>query len=309
MKSKNRYPAGIRSLITVICLGVSGAFSDLQALHPLVTEDTATQGKKATEIEIGYEYTHDRAIRKIREGREFFESPLDGTLSLDRVHARVEGNQLSLGLSYGIMDTMDIALSCPYRHSHTRENRILYQDPAQVMNFSDRATTAGLGDPTTAVKWRVYESVLLSFAFKIGLQLPIGDEDRGLGAGKLGAFGYGIATLDLTPVLLHVNAGYIRNQNRLNEREDLWHASLALECRLVRDRLCFVGNVSMDRNRSKRSKVMDTAILAGLIVTPQIGVDIDLGFKYSLALKGLQSPGTDYTVSSGVTVRFGGSSW
>ena len=107
------------------------------------------------------------------------------------------------------------------------------------------------------------------------------------------------------PGLMHINLGYIRNQNRINEREDIWHASLAFEFWLLKDYLRLVANAGIERNRDKWSNVQDAFLLAGLIGSPSQTCDLDIGFKYSIQTKSWESPGPDYTILAGATVWFG----
>ncbi|HUN55298.1 MAG TPA: transporter [Smithella sp.] len=64
-------------------------------------------------------------------------------------------------------------------------------------------------------------------AFKPGISFPTGDDKRGLGAGALGGHLYLIASQELGPWAFHGNLGYIRNENTIDERKDIWHASFA----------------------------------------------------------------------------------
>src|SRR4030065_658913 len=63
-----------------------------------------------------------------------------------------------------------------------------------------------------------------SLAIKPGLTLPIGDDDKGLGAGKATYSLFFIASQEMDPWAFHLNLGYIRNENTLDEEKDLWNA-------------------------------------------------------------------------------------
>ncbi len=78
-------------------------------------------------------------------------------------------------------------------------------------------------------KWNFFDYNGLTLALKPGTTLPIGNEDEGFGTGRISPYLYFILTHETEYVLTHLNLGYVRNQNNRNEREDLWHASLAFE--------------------------------------------------------------------------------
>ena len=107
-------------------------------------------------------------------------------------------------------------------------------------------------------------------------------------------------------VMLHLNVGYVRYENNQDQRQDIWHGSLAVEVVLVRDWLRFVVNTGLQQNPNKNSMIQDVFVLGGLVFSPTDICDIDVGFKYSIAPKGAESPGADYTALAGVTVRFEG---
>jgi hypothetical protein len=171
--------------------------------------------------------------------------------------------------------------------------------------LKDNDTSTGLSDIILEFKWRFYEYKALSLALKPGFIFPTGNEGNELGAGKFGYYGFLIATMDFTPIVMHVNFGYIRNENRINEREDIWHASLAFEFWLVKDYFRLVANAGFERNRNKRYNIQDAFLLAGIIGSPTPDCDLDLGFKYTIRSAKWESLGPDYAVLAGATVRFG----
>ncbi|HOT46125.1 MAG TPA: transporter [Spirochaetota bacterium] len=275
------------------------------ALHPLITDDTGTQGKGMFEVEFNYAYENDKYAETVRDPKEIVESYWEGQSTFGRVSVKDDTNVAGIGITYGIIDPLDISIGIPYQHSHSREKHLFYTGPFAGFAFRESETVTGLSDVNIEFKWKFFEYKALTLAIKPGAIIPTGDEDKGLGAGKFGAYGYFITTLDFNPVVMHLNLGYIRNQNRANEREDIWHASLAFEIWAVKDYLRFVANAGFERNRDKRSNIQDVFLLAGVIVSPTPDCDLDLGFKYSVQGKGWESPGPDYSVLAGATVRFG----
>ena len=83
----------------------------------------------------------------------------------------------------------------------------------------------------------------LSFAIKPGITLPNGNEDKGLGNGKLSSGAVFITTKEIKPLAFHLNLGYTRNGYKLQadkaaNRNDIWHTSLAAEVEVERSKGC-----------------------------------------------------------------------
>lgn len=296
----------MKILHRLFLLGVAVIFSvPAFALHPLITDDTGTQGKGMFEVEFNYAYENDKYSETVRETKEVVDSFWEGQSTFGKVKVKDDTNVVGLGVTYGIIDPLDIAVGIPYQHSYTREKHLYYTGSFAGFSFRESEKVTGLSDITVEFKWKFIEYKALTLALKPGAILPTGDDDKGLGAGKFGGYGYFITTLDFNPVVMHLNLGYIRNQNRVNEREDIWHASLAFEFWAVKDYLRFVANAGFERNRDKRSNIQDAFLLAGIIGSPTPDCDLSLGFKYGIQSKAWESPGPDYSVLAGLTVRFG----
>ena len=238
------------------------------AAHPLITDDTGTQGKGKTQLEFIGEY----GIEK-EEGvtEKSFEAP---TVPF---------------LSYGLSDAIDLVFGLPY---------------ASVRVEDAGTTTAvwGAADMSIELKARVYEKDGLSFAVKPGISLPTGDEEKGLGNGKASYSTFFITTKEAEPWAFHFNVGYVRNEYKLQadedaNRKDIWHVSLASQVEVVKD-LDLVANIGMERNPDKTSDTHPAFILGGLVYSISENLDIDLGVK-----GGLNKTETDYSVLAGITWR------
>ncbi len=234
------------------------------AAHPLITDDTGTQGKGNFQLEIVGEYEHENK---------------DGVAKDSVVVPTIPV------LSYGITDSSDIVLGISYQHIRTSD--------------SSKTTTAdGLSDTSVELKWRFYDKGGLSFALKPGINLPTGNDEKGLGAGKITYCLFFIATKEIKPWAFHLNLGYIRNENKINERNDIWHASLAGEAEVVK-KLKAVANVGIERDHDKASNRNPGFILGGLIYSISENLDIDIGIK-----EGIHNRGNDYSIPAGITWRF-----
>lgn len=186
-------------------------FTVSHAAHPLVTDDTGTQGKGKFQIEVNSEFTFDKE-------------------TADGVTTKETGGEVATILSYGITDNTDVVLGLPYQWFKVRED-------GDVVKKED-----GISDMSLEMKWRFYEHEGLSLALKPGITLPTGDEDKGLGTGRMTYGMFFITTKEIEPWAFHINLGYTRNENKADERKDIWHASLAGELEVVKD-IKVVANV------------------------------------------------------------------
>lgn len=232
------------------------------AAHPLITDDTGTQGKGKFQLELTAEYGHD-----------------------DEEGVKEKTTEIAATLTYGIVDTVDIILGIPYQHIRTK-------DPD--------TTTAedGLSDVSIELKWRFYEKEGLSFALKPGITFPTGDDERGLGAGRTGYSLFFLTTKELKPWAFHVNLGYKRNENKIDERKDIWHASVAAEVEAIEE-LKVVADIGVETNPDTSSNTHPAFIIGGLIYSLSKNFDLDCGIK-----AGLNKAEVDYALLAGVTLRF-----
>jgi hypothetical protein len=232
------------------------------AAHPLITDDTGTQGKGKFQFELNGGYGHNRN---------------DGKTT--------QTTQLATTLTYGLSDAVDIIVSLPYQHTRS-------EDAGKVIKGD------GASDATVESKFQIFEKEGLSFALKPGFTLPSGNEEKGLGSGRATYHIFFIGTKEIKPWAFHLNIGYIRNENRLDENKNLWHASLATTVDIL-ERLKVVGNIGMERDTDRDLNIPDSFVLGGLIYSVSKNFDIDFGVK-----GGLTKPETDYTVLTGITWRF-----
>lgn len=232
------------------------------ATHPLITDDTGTMGTGKAQLELNGEYGHDK-----EDGITF---------------TKTEGAAF---LSYGLSDAVDLVIGLPYQHLRVKE-----ADTTMTEN--------GISDTAIEVKWRFFEHDDLSLAIKPGLTLPTGDDDRGLSSGKTTYSLFFIASKEMDPWAFHLNLGYIRNENTLDEEKDIWHASIASSLALTED-LRAVANIGVEKNPVKLTGNDPAFFLAGLVYALSEEFDLDCGIKY-----GLTNPETDYTVLAGVTWKF-----
>lgn len=237
------------------------------AAHPLITDDTGTQGKGKFQIEVNSEFTYDKETE-------------------DEVTTKEKGREVATIISAGITDNMDLVFGLPYQWNKVKEDGTVASDEH------------GISDVSLELKWRFHDKDGLSFALKPGITLPTGDDARGLGAGRTTYGLFFITTREMKPWAFHLNLGYRRNENKINERKDIWHASLAGEVEVVKD-LKAVVNIGVERNPGEESTTHPAFILGGFIYSLNEHLDIDAGVK-----AGIDKAETDYSLLAGLSYRF-----
>jgi opacity protein-like surface antigen len=237
------------------------------AAHPMITDDTGTQGEGKFQLEVNGQYDSDKE-------------------TIDGVSVKTTGKELGTTLSYGIFENVDLVLSLPYQWEKIEE------DDVTIYNES------GISDMVFEVKWRFFEKDGLSLALKPGISIPTGDDERGLGTGKVGYQAFLIVSKEIAALAFHANLGYIRNENKVDEEKNIWHASLATTWEVVKN-LKLVANVGIERNPDDSADNDPAFLIAGVIYSVTENLDLDCGIKY-----GLNSSETDPSLMAGVAYRF-----
>jgi hypothetical protein len=249
-------------IVCALMLAPAAAWAAL----PLITDDTYTQGKGKSQLEVGAVYYGD--------------SSSEGDIAINETDDLIFST-----LTYGITERVDVFIGLLYIWSH-------------VQTAGSNITTDGISDTVLGVKWRLFEKDRLSFAIKPVMILPTGNEDKGLGGGMIDYGAYFILTKEFDPWAIHANLGYIRNENKINEQNDLWQVSLATTYEMVKDlKLC--ADIGAITNKNKTSEVEPSYMLAGLIYTVKENLDISIGVKF-----GLNKPEINWALLPGVTYRF-----
>jgi hypothetical protein len=235
------------------------------AAHPLITDDTGTQGKGKFQLEATGTWLTDQENTGGEGVREI-------------------GSFAALVLAAGVSETLDLVVGVPYVWTETKEAGQITRDN-------------GISDTVIEAKWRFYDKEKFSMAIKPGILLPTGDENKGLGTGHVGYTTFLISTFETEPWAFDVNLGYFYLENRLDERVNLWFASLATRF-AVSERWTIVGEIGATRNADANSSHPAFA-QAGLIYSLSGNLDLSLGF-----LAGLNDAEVDQSIRAGVTIRF-----
>jgi long-subunit fatty acid transport protein len=237
------------------------------AAHPLITDDTGTQGKGNFQLEINGQYDWDD---EDDEG----------------VSVKTSGGEAAATLSYGIAENVDLVLSIPYIWGKAEENDVKLYDEK------------GIGDTVLETKMRIIEKDGFGLALKPGIIFPTGDDEKGLGVGQIGGQIFLIASQELGSWAFHANLGYIRNENDSDEHKDLWHASLAGTFEVLKD-LTLVTNIGIEQNPDDEASDDPAFLIGGIIYSITENLDVDFGVKF-----GLTEPETDISALAGVAFRF-----
>lgn len=242
--------------------------SSVFAAHPLITDDTGTQGKAKMQFEFNGEYGVDTKDGVTEESFELPAMPV---------------------FSYGISETSDIVFGLPYVSTKTETE-------------GSTGAVRGIGDASLEVKVRFYEKGGLSMAVKPGLSLPTGNEAKGLGNGKTSYSVFFITTKQAEPWAFHFNAGYVRNEYKLQSdqdanRKDIWHVSLASQVEVLKN-LNIVANIGIETTADKSSNIEPVFALGGFIYSILEHLDVDMGIK-----AGLNQPAVDCLILAGITWR------
>jgi hypothetical protein len=248
--------------VIVSVTAVREAFAAL----PLITDDTGTQGKGKFQVEAAGSWATDQ---EDVEG--------EGVWEISSV--------ASLVFTAGASETVDLVAEVPYAWITTKEGG---QD----------TKTNGMTDMVLAAKWRFLQKDKFSLAFKPGLLLPTGDENKGLGTGKIGYLAMFISTYETDPWAFDVNVAYFEVENKVDERTNIWFASMAARF-AVADAWTLVGEVGATRISDKADSSHPAFGQVGMIYSPKEYLDLSAGL-----LMGLNDAEVDEAIRVGVTLRF-----
>lgn len=231
----------------IVSVGLAGVLviGSVHAAHPLITEDTGTQGAGGFQLELTYDDNYDHT-------RE--------TKTRSTVAASV--------LSYGVTDNIDIALGLARIRNEAIES--------SVANVE-----SGKGDSQLFAKWRFHENENLSLAVKPSVSFPSGNSARGLGSGR-STYGLNfVASLERDLLTYHFHAGYLKNLNNVDERKNIFHLSGAVVYQ-ASDKLKLVADAGVDTNTDRFSRSWPAMLVAAVIYSPRKGLDFDAGMHVGL---------------------------
>jgi hypothetical protein len=236
------------------------------AAHPLLTDDTGTQGKGKFQVETSGSWLSDKPDANGTETRE-----------IDTLATAV--------FTAGVAETVDLAVTVPYVWTETRAAGAVTKQN-------------GISDTVVEMKWRFFEKDKLSMALKPGVVIPTGDDEKGLGTGHYGYTAFLLSTYAAELWAFDANLGYLHLENRAEERVDRWFASLAARYN-VSEQWKLVGEAGIARNPDPADSSHPAFAQAGVIFSPKDNLDLSVGYVI-----GLNDAEIDHTVRAGVTMRF-----
>jgi hypothetical protein len=246
----------------------------LYAAHPLVTDDTGTQGRNRFLLEVNGEISNDKQISQ-------------------GVSMNSKDGKAASAISYGLSESIDLVAGLPIQWSRLKVDGSLMSD------------TKGVGDLSLEVKYRFFENsdTGLSFALKPGVSLPTGNEVKGFGNGAVSGSIVLISTYEGKLGALHGNIGYTRNaygleQDRTDLGTSIWQASMAAELN-VTSRLRSIADIGIETNAEKGSGINPAFLIGGLIYGISDNLDIDLGIR-----RGLNRAEADLAGMAGMAMKF-----
>jgi Putative MetA-pathway of phenol degradation len=230
-----------RGLRCAALLAIAGlACGGVRAEHPLLAEDPGTQGKGRSELELGF-------------------AAIDGDPSFGG-----RGKDAAVQLSYGLVDTVDLIIRASWQS----------QSPVDGPKVSD------IGDTMLDLKWRLGSALGTEWAVRAGLDLPTGNDSKGLGAGKVGMHAIGVAGWQWDAVSVYANAAYAYTRQP-GVRQNLGAFSLAVlgpEGAPLRTFLEATTYSNTDPGQHQWPAIART----GLLYTVQPGVVVDIGYQARL---------------------------
>ncbi|HOV90999.1 MAG TPA: transporter [Syntrophorhabdaceae bacterium] len=237
------------------------------ATRPFITDDAGTIGKAGYQLETGMEWS----TKKDRE---------------DGVTTRETQRKLSTIFTYGITDNLDIMAGMPYLWKKRKEG-------GETMLNKDR-----LSDMTIEVKWRFYEKDGLGLTVKPGISLPTGDYRQGFGTGRVTYGAIFIISKEIEPLGFQLNTGYTRNENKIDERKDLFSASCAITYEVIKN-LTIGWDMVIASNANPKASTAPASFLFGGNYKIGKYTTIDAGIK-----KGLNRHEIDHAFIGGFTIKF-----
>lgn len=246
----------------------------LYAAHPLITDDTGTQGKGHFLLEINSELSNNKQVSQ-------------------GIALTAYDNKAAVSLSCGLSDNIDLVAGLPVQWSRLKVGDTLASD------------AKGAGDLTLEVKYRFFENhdSGLSFALKPGVSLPVGNESKGFGNGAMSGDLMLISTYERKLCSFYGNIGYTRNaygleQDKLTLRTGIWQASLAAVLN-VTTHIRSVADIGLETNSSKDSGINPAYLIGGVIYGISNNLDLDFGVK-----RGLNRAEADSAVMAGMALKF-----
>lgn len=233
----------MRAAIVALLLGI---VTPVLAYHPLLTEDTETQGAGKHQIEFALDATRDRSGA-----------------------ATQRSEQVGLVYAYGLGKSLDVELGIPHL-------RLRSDDGAGATTVA-----RGFGDASIELKWKYYEKDGFTLGLKPGLTLASGDAGRGLGQGRANYGAVLMAGYESGRWEFYGHLGVRTNRNTLGERQSLYQAS-ALTIWEAAERFWLTAEAGKLRQPDPALRRNPAFLGIAAIWGPTKDVDLDIGLRRGL---------------------------
>jgi len=229
---------------------------------PFITDNAGIMGKWNKQLEMSYGVGFDNSHRCTNNSVEI--SPV---------------------FTLGITSKIDIVVGYPFVFSSKIEDSVI-------------SRVAGFSDIGIEVKYSFLDYKFLHLTIKPGLSIPTGNYKFGLGNGKIGYSAFFISTFTFKRFNINSNLGYIRNDNRCGDAQDIWHVSAGFDYD-IKNNAHIVLNSGIEKNPDVSSKTPPIFTILGLYYCLNENSEIALGYKF-----GCTKPETDHSFIVGTTFRF-----
>ncbi|MGB2599611.1 MAG: transporter [Candidatus Omnitrophota bacterium] len=229
--------------------------------HPRSRRQAKTAGHRNAVVNVNYVYEYERSND-----------------NFDRTNT----NELDLVLTYGVLEKVDVIMNMPVKY--------------KVLN--GKKHYSGLADLSLEAKWKFYEKDDLHLAVYPQMTFPTGYYRQGEGEGRATYGVMLIATKDIDPVTLSLVSSYTRNENKVDDRRNIWTLYLNGTLR-TSENLSLLGSAGIERDKNKSYK-KDPIYLTG-------------GFSYAVSKTfsilpsvkvAIRKPETDITFTLGTQWTF-----
>ncbi len=236
-------------LVGLFCVCV---VSNVYAARPLNTDDAGVVAQKEVEVEVGYEYSD----------------------------ASDYENNLSLVLTTGLLESLDIGIEIPYQNV----DRLFLENQK------------GVGDVTITSKYNfLSDQDLFDAAVSFSYKMDNGNENKSLGTGNKEYSISAIISKAVQDYVFHFNLG----SSFIESADDLINYNVAVDCSLT-DHINLVAELFGSHDFSGGFDENSLSTLMG--ITYELGKHAvyDLGITF-----GLSDAEPDFKVATGFTFVFG----
>jgi hypothetical protein len=200
----------------------------------------------------------------------------------DVTHVITRTNDVDFHMTYGLLEWLDIIVDVPLKYR----------------TVNGKKTYSGLDDITLEAKVKFFDKNGFSFAADPFITFPNWGYKYGIGEGRIqsGITLYGTYSKD--PLSVTVCGTYKRNENRVNDRLDIWKAYISPSYKIM-DPLTLMGSIGWERDTNKLNSKYPLYLSGGFSYQINDMISIIPSVKYAF-----YKPEKDITVYVGTQIVF-----